>query len=162
MKFATLCKESPWDQVCVRCVSGGLVERPFPQFVKMKPVFHGELEILKTPGNGIPVMEICQEVMQTAQENDVFFWARILKGVGDLKKISTSNMEMQILKFAQLFFGLALVQNFLTMVPFLHFRMRMYILWLSMFKVCDLSFDFVGDYIKRLHESQKGLWTLDF
>ena len=37
-----------------------------------------------------------------------------LNGVGDLKSILTSDMEMQSLEFAQLVFSLALVQDFLT------------------------------------------------
>ena len=44
-----------------------------------------------------------------------------LKGVGDLKSILTSDMEIQSLELAQLVFGLALVQCFLTMSPFFMF-----------------------------------------
>ena len=40
-----------------------------------------------------------------------------LKGVGDLKSILTPDLEMQSVKFAQLVFGLALVQYFLTVLP---------------------------------------------
>ena len=39
-----------------------------------------------------------------------------LKGIGDLKSALTSDVEMQSLEFAQLVFGLALVQYFLTML----------------------------------------------
>ena len=38
-----------------------------------------------------------------------------MKGVGDLKSTLTLDMEMRSLEFAQLVFGLALVQYFLTM-----------------------------------------------
>jgi hypothetical protein len=38
------------------------------------------------------------------------------KGVGDLKSILTSGMENQSLEFAQLDFGLALVQYFLMVM----------------------------------------------
>ena len=65
-----------------------------------------------------------------------------MKGVGDLKSTLTSDMEMQSLEFAQLVFGLALVQYFLTMM-----------FWNGnicpvMLEVCDLlfDFDFIGDY----------------
>jgi hypothetical protein len=51
-----------------------------------------------------------------------------LKGVGELKNILTSDMEMQSLEFAQLGFGLPLVQYFLTMLPFPHFGTVMHIL----------------------------------
>lgn len=39
------------------------------------------------------------------------------KGTGDLKSVSTSDMEIQSLEFAQLAFGFALVEYFLTMLP---------------------------------------------
>ena len=51
-----------------------------------------------------------------------------LKGVGDLKNVLTSDMEIQSLEFAQLVFILALVQYPLTMLPSLHFRIVMYTL----------------------------------
>ena len=40
-----------------------------------------------------------------------------LNVVGDLKSVLTSDMPMQSLEFAQLGFGLALVQHFLIMLP---------------------------------------------
>ncbi|KAL6035795.1 hypothetical protein STEG23_005192 [Scotinomys teguina] len=50
-----------------------------------------------------------------------------LNGVGDLKSALTSDMEMQSLEFVQLVFSPALVQCFLTMLPFLLFGMVMYL-----------------------------------
>jgi hypothetical protein len=47
-----------------------------------------------------------------------------MKGVGDLKRALTSDMEMLSLEFTKLVFGFALVQNFLIMT----FGMVMYIL----------------------------------
>ena len=69
------------------------------------------------------------------------------KGVGGLKNISTSKMEVQSLEFAQLVFGLALVQYFLTMLPSLCFGVVTYILGHFMLEVCDLLFyfDFTGE-----------------
>lgn len=58
-------------------------------------------------------------------------------------------MEMQSFQFAQLASGLALVQYFLSMVPFLHFGMVMYILCHDVGEECDLSafnLDFKGVY----------------
>lgn len=81
-----------------------------------------------------------------------------LKGVGDLKSVLTSDMEMQSLEFSQLGFGLALVQYFLTMLPSLCFGMVMYIhisyvgsMWSAFILIVQ------GIAIKRLHESQKRL-----
>ena len=55
---------------------------------------------------------------------------------------------MQSLEFAQLAFGLVVVQYFLTVLPSLCFGMVMYILCHYMLEVCDLLFDcnFTGDY----------------
>jgi hypothetical protein len=39
-----------------------------------------------------------------------------MKGVGELKRALTSDMEMLSLKFAQLDIGLAMVHYFLTMI----------------------------------------------
>ena len=47
-------------------------------------------------------------------------------------------MEMQSMEFAQLGFGLALVQYFLTVLPFIYFEMVMYILCHYILEVCDL------------------------
>ena len=71
-----------------------------------------------------------------------------LKGIGDLKSVLTSDMELQSLEFAQLVFGLVLVQYFLTVFPSLHFGMVMYILCHHVLKGRDLlfDFDFTGDY----------------
>ena len=71
-----------------------------------------------------------------------------LKGVGDLRSILTSDMEMQSLEFAQPVFSLALAQHFLAILPFLRFEMAMYILCHYMLEVCDLflDFDFISDY----------------
>lgn len=76
-----------------------------------------------------------------------------LTGVGDLKSVLTSDMEMQSLEFVQLIFSLTLVQYFLTMPPSLCFGMVMNILCHYMLEVCDLYFGFIGDTVKRLHES---------
>lgn len=68
-------------------------------------------------------------------------------GTGNLKSVLTSDMEMQSLEFAQLVFGLTLVQYFLTMFPFLHFGVVMYILCHYMLQVCDLfDLDLIEDY----------------
>ena len=63
-----------------------------------------------------------------------------LNGVGDLKNILTSDMEMQSLEFAQLVFGLVLVQYFLTMIHFLHFEMVVCLQCHCMLEGCDLLF----------------------
>ena len=57
-------------------------------------------------------------------------------------------MEMQSFEFAQLIFGLAWVQYFLTMLPFLPFRIVMYILYHCVLKVHDLLLymEFIRDY----------------
>ena len=77
--------------------------------------------------------------MERAQKRSV---STKLNRVGALKSIETSDMEMQGLEFAQLVFSLALIQYFLTMLPFLHFEMVMYILCHCMLQVCDLFFLF--------------------
>lgn len=41
-----------------------------------------------------------------------------LKGFGDVKNVLTLDIEMQILEFVQLVMGLALVQDFLSMLAF--------------------------------------------
>jgi hypothetical protein len=51
-----------------------------------------------------------------------------LKGVGDLKHVLTSDLEMQSLEFNRLLFHLALLQHFLIMFSFLYFGMVMYTL----------------------------------
>ena len=68
------------------------------------------------------------------------------KGAEDLKSALTSDMEIQNLQFALLGSGIALVQYFLTMLPFLLCGMVMYILCHCMLEVCDLLFyfDFTG------------------
>jgi hypothetical protein len=55
---------------------------------------------------------------------------------------------MQSFEFAQLIFGLAWVQYFLTMLPFLPFRIVMYILYHCVLKVHDLLLymEFIRDY----------------
>ena len=58
--------------------------------------------------------------------------------VGVLKSVLTSDLEMQSLEFAQMVFGLALVQYFFTMFSSLHFRKVMYILHHYMLEVYDL------------------------
>jgi hypothetical protein len=74
-----------------------------------------------------------------------------MKGVGDLKNTLTSDMEIKNLEFAQLVFGLAFAQYFLTVI-----------FWNGnvfpvMFEVCDLFcccccccccfyFDLTADY----------------
>ena len=72
-----------------------------------------------------------------------------LKGVGDLKSILASDMEMQSLEFVHLVFSFALVQYFLTMLLLFDFEMVMYIWCHYMLEeVCDMfsGFDFIGDY----------------
>ena len=61
------------------------------------------------------------------RERSVLQSTKEVKGVGDLKSALTSDMEMQSLEFAQLVFGLALVQYFLSMLPSLCFGMVMYV-----------------------------------
>ena len=64
-----------------------------------------------------------------------------LKGIEDRKRAVIFDMDMQSLEFAQLVFGLALVQYFLTILPFLDFVIIMYILCHTyMLEVCDLLF----------------------
>jgi hypothetical protein len=65
-----------------------------------------------------------------------------LKEVGDLKSVLTSDMEAESLEFAQLVFGLVLIQCFLAMLSSLCFGIVMYTLWHDVFEVCDLLFDF--------------------
>lgn len=57
-------------------------------------------------------------------------------------------MEVQSVKLAQMASSLALVQDFLTMLPFFHFAMVMCILCYYMLEVCDLlfAFDFIEYY----------------
>ena len=62
-------------------------------------------------------------------------------------------------EFAQLGFGLALVQYFLTMLPL---GMVMYVLCYCMLEVCNLLFHFYFRRVRVCHESQKRLWSLDF
>ena len=66
--------------------------------------------------------------------------------VGDPKLALTSDLvEFGVCPAG---FSLALVQYFLSMIPFLHFRMVMYILCYCVLEVCDLlfHFDFTRDY----------------
>ena len=82
-----------------------------------------------------------------------------LKRVEDLKSVLTSDLETQSLEFAQMVFGLPLVQYFLSMLPSLHFGMVLYILCHYMLEVCDLLFyfDFQVIIIKTLLGSLKRL-----
>ena len=66
-----------------------------------------------------------------------------LKGVGDLKSALTSDMEMQSLEFAQLGFGLALVQYFLTMM---FWNGNVYPVMLEEWDLFFLKFLFYRDY----------------
>ncbi|KAL6033305.1 hypothetical protein STEG23_014953, partial [Scotinomys teguina] len=70
--------------------------------------------LLKRAANGV----------EPAQERSVLQSTK-LKEIGDLKSISTLDMEMQNLQFAQLAFGLALVQYFLTLPLSPYFGMVM-------------------------------------
>ena len=65
-----------------------------------------------------------------------------MKGVGDLKNTLTSDMEIKNLEFAQLVFGLAFAQYFLTVI---FWNGNAYPV---MFEVWDLlfHFDFIEDY----------------
>ena len=63
-----------------------------------------------------------------------------LEGVGDLKSVLASDMEMQSLEFAQTVFSFAF-QYFLTMLPSLHFGI-MYNLCHYVLEACDLFFLF--------------------
>ena len=76
-------------------------------------------------------------VSETSQREGSVLHSTRLNGVGDLKIISTSDMEIQTLEFAHLVFHLALVQYFLTMLPSLCFGMVMYILCYYTLEVCD-------------------------
>ena len=58
-----------------------------------------------------------------------------LDGVGDRKSILTSDMEVRSSEFAQLVFSLALVQDFLNMIPSLHFGKVTYILCHYMWEI---------------------------
>ena len=79
--------------------------------------------------------------MEPAQGGNVLQSTK-LEGCGDLKSILTSDMEMQSLEFAQMVFSLALVQYFLTILPFLHLEQVIYIQCHYMLGVCDLFFFF--------------------
>ena len=63
-----------------------------------------------------------------------------MTGVGDLQSTLIADTELQSLEFALLGFGLALVQDFLTMLHFPAFVMVMYILWHSMQAICGRFF----------------------
>ena len=71
-----------------------------------------------------------------------------LKGIGYLKSVLISGMQMQSLEFPQLAFGLAVVHYFLTMFQSLCFGIVMYILCHYVLEICNLIFDFnfTGDY----------------
>lgn len=71
-----------------------------------------------------------------------------LKGWSHLSPLTsdTEDMELQEFEFALLGFSLALIQYFLTLAPFLSFGMVMHILRHYMLEVCDLLFNFIGDY----------------
>lgn len=60
-------------------------------------------------------------------------------------------LETQSLEFAQLVFGLALVQYFLTMLPSLCLG--------TVYLMPSYVRNFTGITFKKLHESQKRLWT---
>ena len=60
--------------------------------------------------------------------------------IGDLKSALTSDVEVQNLACILLVFGLACVQYFCTMLPFLPSGMVMYSLFDCMLEVCDLLF----------------------
>ena len=73
-----------------------------------------------------------------------------IKGVGDLKSNLSSNMEIQSLEFAQMFFGIALVHFLLNISPLYNVctvpLYGKYVIWF-------LIFILQGITIKRLHES---------
>ena len=75
---------------------------------------------------------------RTSPSERSVFQSTQLKEVGDLKSILTSDMEIQNLECVKLVFRLALVHYFLTILPFLHFGMVMYILVHYMLEVCNL------------------------
>ena len=79
--------------------------------------------------------------MEPAQEKEMLQSTK-LNGIRDVEHIVTSDMGMQSLEVAQLVFGLALVQHFFIMLPYLHFEMVIYILDIGM---CDLLFFFYFD-----------------
>ena len=83
------------------------------------------------------------------------------KGVGALKGLLTSDMEMQSLEFAHMVLGLVLAQYFLTMLPYLHFGVVMYILCHDILEVYNLinDFHFIMFTVQRWHEFQRRLWT---
>ena len=90
----------------------GDAEKPSSEAVKLKPgapLKHRDVGDAK-------VVDSCQKEMLTGsgtspRERNMMQSTK-LKGVGDLKNILSSDMEMQNLEFAQLVFGLSLVQNF--------------------------------------------------
>jgi hypothetical protein len=65
------------------------------------------------------IKESCPTGIGTSTRERSVLQSSKLKGVRDLKNISTSDMEMQSLEFIQMFFGLGLIQYFLSMLPFL-------------------------------------------
>jgi hypothetical protein len=65
---------------------------------------------------------------ETSPRERIVLHSTKLKEVGNLKGISTSDVEMQRLEFAQLVFSLALVQYCLTMLSSICFGMGMHIL----------------------------------
>ena len=82
----------------------------------------------------------------------------MLKGVGELRIILTLDLEIQSLEFVQLSFSLGLVQDFITVFPPPFWDCHVYSVPLCVLEVHDLLFD--SDFtVKRLHESQKRLWT---
>ena len=65
-----------------------------------------------------------------------------MKGMGDLNRALTSDMEMWSLEFSQLFFSTKLVQYFLTML-LLHYVLKLSrISCTIILEACDLLFDF--------------------
>ena len=68
-------------------------------------------------------------------------------------------MEMQRIEFAQMGFGLSLVQYFLSVPSSLHFKMLIYILCHYKLEIGDLFLILILNkmMVKRLHESQKRL-----
>ena len=64
-----------------------------------------------------------------------------LKGVGDLKSVLLSDMEIKSLKFVSLVFRLISVQHFLVMLLLLPFGMVTYVLFHCILEICGLNFD---------------------
>ena len=83
---------------------------------------------LRCQSCGLPAEESSYQGSRTSRRERLVLQPTELEGVGDLKSILPSDMEMQSVEFAQLVFSPAMVQSFLTVLPSLCFGTVMYIL----------------------------------